>query len=119
MARIRGRRGSLEGLTEILRQLQSRFPALGKRLFEADALARWSLAVGPVIAKHTRTIRVQDRVLWVEVDHPIWKSELHHRKHQILGILNQGLGPEKEALSDILFLDARTGSSTRPGPPRT
>jgi hypothetical protein len=99
-------------LSEILKHAQSKYPALGKRLQEAEALGRWGASVGPIIAKHSRAIRIQDGVLWVEVDHPIWKSELHHRKRQILDLLN---GQSKEAatsknevpLSDILFLDPR------------
>jgi predicted nucleic acid-binding Zn ribbon protein len=76
-------------LTDILKQAQKRFPGLAKRLDEAQALGRWEVAVGPAIAKHSRALRVQDGMLWVEVDHPIWKSELHHRKRQILEILNK------------------------------
>lgn len=97
-------------LIDIIQQAQSRFPALAKRMNEAYALGRWEKAVGPVIARHSRAIRVQDEVLWVEVDHPIWKAELHHRKRQILDILNQR-AREREgdsvALKDILFLEPR------------
>jgi predicted nucleic acid-binding Zn ribbon protein len=88
-------------------------------MVEAGALARWDVAVGPAIAKHTRAIKVQDSVIWVEVDHPIWKSELHHRKRQILAILNNVAGPDetKEVpVSDILFLDPRSGSRPQPKP---
>jgi predicted nucleic acid-binding Zn ribbon protein len=109
-------------LTDILKQAQKRFPGLAKRLDEAQALGRWEIAVGPAIAKHSRALRVQDGMLWVEVDHPIWKSELHHRKRQILEILNKTadsqtqpgarLGPDsfqdlsKNALlTDIFFTD--------------
>jgi predicted nucleic acid-binding Zn ribbon protein len=103
-------------LLDIIKKAQSRYPAFSKRLTEAEALSRWDTAVGPAIAKHSRAIRVQDGVLLVEVDHPIWKAELHHRKRQILEILNQGrpqtetkreLKPAKETLSDIWFVDIR------------
>jgi len=95
---------SFDKLIEIIRKVQAKNPALSKRMAEAQALGRWEIAVGPIIAKHSRAIRVQDSVLWVEVDHPIWKSELHHRKRQILDILNQR---ENQALLDIFFVDAR------------
>ena len=77
-------------LLDIIRKAQQKHPAFGRRLVEAEAVGRWEMAVGPQIAKHTSAVRVEDGVLWVEVDHPIWKSELHHRKHQILQILNEG-----------------------------
>ena len=98
---------SFHKLTEILLQVQNRYPALNKRLREAEALARWDTAVGSIIAKHSRAIRIQDRVLWVEVDHPIWKAELHHRKRQILDLLNARESSENAPLDDILFLDPR------------
>jgi predicted nucleic acid-binding Zn ribbon protein len=74
------------------------------------------------MARHTRTIRVQDAVLWVEVDHPIWKSELHHRKRQILDRLNaidetKPASPPREIIKDLLLLDPRAEiKRPTPGP---
>lgn len=107
---------AFDRLFDILKLSRSRYPVLTQRIEEAEALARWEKAVGPAIAKHARAIRVQERVLWVEVDHPIWKSELHHRKRQILDILNgaapgtpakPGLPSPKQTLVDLLFFDPR------------
>lgn len=87
-----------------------RYPALSKKLVESQALSRWEKAVGPIIAKHTRALRVEDSVLWVEVDHPIWKSELHHRKRQILELLNQVPETGKaEVLKDLWLVEPRPG----------
>ena len=78
---------------------------------EAEALGKWELAVGAIIAKHAQPIRVQDSILWVEVKHPIWRSELHYKKQQVLDILNgKTPGANKqfmtlgEALKDIRFI---------------
>src|SRR4051812_35837485 len=90
---------SFDRLLVIVRRAQAKFPALSKRLEEAEALGRWEIAVGAVIAKHSRAVRVQDEVLWVEVDHPVWKSELHHRKQQILEILNRPVAPDEATSS--------------------
>jgi predicted nucleic acid-binding Zn ribbon protein len=118
---------SFDSISDILRKLQARNPALSKRIQEADALSRWDLAVGAAISKHTRAIRIQDSVLWIEVDHPVWKTELHYRKRQILDLLNQVQLPTKstsspkptvdlkssesknspDVIKDILFLDGR------------
>lgn len=40
----------------------------------------------------------------VEVDHPIWRSELQYRKHQILENLNKA-SEDGAVLDDIWFLD--------------
>jgi len=88
-------------LGDILARLQKKYPVLQKRIQESKALDNWQKAVGPGISKHTRTIRVLDRVLWIEVDHPIWKSEIHLRKRQIVDRLNETAG---EAVIDDLYL---------------
>jgi predicted nucleic acid-binding Zn ribbon protein len=103
-----------ESLLDILKRARQRYPSLDKRLDEASALGRWEISVGAAIAKHTRVIRVESSVLWVEVDHPIWKSELHHRKRQILDRLNETLSDkDKQAITDILFLDPRKFSGKK------
>jgi len=81
--------------------------AFQNRLKEAEAVARWESAVGPIIAKHAQALRVEDGVLYVEVGHPIWRSELHHRRRQILEILNQGAKDQSAILKDLHFCDPR------------
>jgi predicted nucleic acid-binding Zn ribbon protein len=98
----------MRNLIDIINESRKHLPGFGKRMKEAEALGLWEQAVGPMIAKHTRALKVQDEVLWIQVDHPIWKSELHHRKRQILEILNRVQpGGELSTLKDILFLDKR------------
>lgn len=110
----------MDNLFDILKKAQKKHPAFASRLAEAEALGRWEIAVGKVIAKHARAIRVHDSILWVEVEHPIWRSELHYRKKQILDILNgvktsdtkAPLPPPKEILKDIQYLDPKSNSTT-------
>jgi predicted nucleic acid-binding Zn ribbon protein len=104
--------------SDILKKIQAGNPVLAKRIQEAEALTRWEVAVGPAIAKHSRAIRIQDSVLWIEVDHPVWKTELHYRKRQILDLLNRvptevkaGAKPV-ELIKDLLLLDARPPRKT-------
>lgn len=108
---------SLQSILEIIKKAQERHPAFKQCIAEADALNRWDLAVGELIAKHAQAVRVKRGVLWVEVDHPIWKAELHYRKQQILDILN-GKSPcglpgttqlttPMEILTDIYYVSKR------------
>jgi predicted nucleic acid-binding Zn ribbon protein len=108
---------NFHSLLDIIKKAQTKYPNFSQRLSEAEALGRWQIAVGDLIAKHSRAIRVQGGVLWVEVDHPAWKSELHYRKQQILNILNgkspsakPGLSKDQETLTDILYFEPRTFS---------
>ncbi len=107
--------GNFHSLLDIIKKAQKKYPKFSQRVSEAEALGRWQIAVGENIAKHSRAVRVQEGVLWVEVDHPVWKSELHYRKQQILDILNgkspcaqTGLTPFQETLSDIYYFEPRT-----------
>ena len=95
-------------LGEIFQKAHQRYPAFGKRLREAEAFSLWREAVGPLIAKHSRAVSVRNEVLWVEVEHSIWRSELHYRKNQILGVLNQK-SPEGDhpIIKDIFFVNPR------------
>ena len=97
-------------LTDILAKLQKQYPAFGNRVSEAQSFSQWEEIVGPNIARHAKAIRVENGILRIEVDHPIWKSELHHRKHQILEKLNtppNGSTSKQTVIRDIFFADAR------------
>ncbi|MCC7441289.1 MAG: DUF721 domain-containing protein [Bdellovibrionales bacterium] len=104
---------AFDRFSEILKLLRSRNPALGQRLTEAEAVTRWEQAVGAGIARHARAVAVRQGVLLVEVGHPIWRSELHHRKHQILGILNGAATSGEKPITDIAFVDPRPGNQAK------
>ena len=100
----------MEGLDHfktILATARRKFPGFQKNMKEAEAISRWPQAVGPAIAKYSRAAILKGGILWVEVDHPIWRAELHHRKNQILKVLN---GDGTELIKDIFFIDPKTTS---------
>jgi len=106
---------SFNSLFDILKIAREKHPKFSMRLAEAEALGRWEIAVGELIAKHARAVRVHNSILWVEVEHPIWRAELHYRKQQILDILNGktpssklGLSPPREILKDIEYIEPRS-----------
>lgn len=97
---------AFDSLSDIFAVLRSRFPALDQRWKETQAIVRWEGAVGPQIAKHARAIRIQDGVLWIEVDHPVWRTEIHHRKAQILTRVNEGRSGD-HAIQDLLLIEPK------------
>ena len=101
-----------DSIKDILAKIRARNPALQTRLEEAIAVEAWEKTVGPQIANHARALKVDAGVLWVEVDHSVWRTELHHRKRQILEKLNEACG--KSALTDLFLIEPkRTGDSKR------
>lgn len=110
----------LNSLFEIIKNAKKKYPRLSTRISEAQALGRWNMAVGELIAKHSKAIRVKDSILWVEVDHPIWRAELHYRKQQILDILNnktslsnREMSAPTEILKDIFYIEPRRKDVSR------
>ncbi len=102
----------IDSIKDILAKIRARNPALQNRLEEAVAVEAWEKTVGPQIANHARALKVDDGVLWVEVDHSVWRTELHHRKRQILERLNQACGKTK--LTDLFLIEPkRSGDSKR------
>jgi predicted nucleic acid-binding Zn ribbon protein len=98
-----------ERVSDVLRKIQEKNGKLATRIREATAFQRWESAVGPLIAKHSRALRVENGVLVVEVDHSAWKSELHYRKRQILDLLNAGQSGKMVIIQDIWFLERKIG----------
>jgi predicted nucleic acid-binding Zn ribbon protein len=97
----------MDKIADILKRVAGRYPGFAKRIREAEALSGWEAAVGPAISKHSRAVRIDNGVLHVEVDHPIWKSELHHRKRQILELMNGKAAKGETPLTDLVFFDKR------------
>lgn len=97
---------------DIIGQAAQRYPGFQERLKEAQAVSRWEQAVGPIIAKHTQALSVKRGILYVEVDHPIWRSEMHYRKDQILQILNEAAEKGEAPLKDLFFMDPKSAQKS-------
>lgn len=101
---------SLDGFQQILNRIKQRYPELSTRLKESEAVDLWETVVGPQIAKHTRVLKVENGIFYIEVDHPAWKAELHARKTQILEKIKQTI---KDLVITDLFLTEKKYSSRR------
>lgn len=104
--------------SELLSQIQRRNPQFRLRLLEGRLLQLWPSLVGETIGKQAEAVRVQDRVLWLAIKHPVWKSELLHRKAELLKRLNDNIqklmefsGEEHPYLKDLAFMDSTAHES--------
>ena len=61
----------------------------------------WPQVMGPSIAKCTKSIFFKERVLFVTLNNPVLRSELHMSKSKIIEILNKEVGAE--IVEDIVF----------------
>ncbi len=71
-----------------------------RRVDRSGGLARarvaevWADAVGPEIARHTSGLRMREGELVVDVDSPVWATELSALSTQLARSLNEQLGQE-------------------------
>ncbi len=62
-----------------------------ERLPRYQAWLVWDKVVGEQIAKRARPLRIRDKILEVQVDHPVWMQQLQMLKPQILRKLHTEL----------------------------
>lgn len=61
----------------------------------------WNDIVGDKTAQHTRPVRIKDRILYVEVDDPMWLTQLKYMKIDILEKIDMKI--KKGAFKDLRF----------------
>lgn len=104
---------------DVLKKLQRENPSLARKMEEAQVLQAWNAVVGSTIAKHARPVAVENAKIIVEVDHPVWKSELQYRKSQIIEKLNRSVENLKYPIDDLYLRDPRAredATSPKTGP---
>ena len=90
----------MKKIDQILKSFIQKSP-YKKRLEETNALVVWPRAVGETISRQSKPLRIKDGVLFVKVEHAVWKHELYMQKVNIIKKLNRYL--EKNVVKDIRF----------------
>jgi predicted nucleic acid-binding Zn ribbon protein len=67
----------------------------------------WSDIVGHKTAQHTRPARIKGHILYVEVDDPMWLTQLRYMKADILDKIEMNI--KKDAFKDLRFFLKPTG----------
>ena len=78
---------------------------LEDKLLEARARLAWAEAVGPVLARHTKPVRVRHGRMEVEVPSAVWRQQLSFMKRDIITRINHALG--QEVLGDLILINGR------------
>jgi predicted nucleic acid-binding Zn ribbon protein len=55
-----------------------------KDLEEIKIFSAWNDIVGEKMASHTRPSNINNRILYIEVDDPLWLSQLKYMKQDII-----------------------------------
>lgn len=74
---------------------------IGKTLRQYEVVTSWPVLVGEQIAKVSVAKRMENGVLFVEVENAPWRAELTMRRREIAGKINAALG--KNVVREIRF----------------
>jgi len=94
------RKREAQSLSDILGESLKNLQIDGK-IHETRIMDAWSDVVGPVIAAHTGNKYVSRRVLYVQMDTPIIRSELQMMRQSLVEKLNLAAGAD--TIKDIVF----------------
>lgn len=77
--------------------------ALGHRrkLREVNIVSSWETIMGKPIAKHTTSLFIKNKVLFVKIDSSVLRNELLMRKDSIINHLNEFAG--EKIIDKIIF----------------
>ncbi|HPR33801.1 MAG TPA: DUF721 domain-containing protein [Prolixibacteraceae bacterium] len=87
-------------ISEILNEF-SAGNELGKKLRETRLMNNWNTMLGPVIARATEKIQINNRVLIVHINSSVIRHELFMIRSQIVESLNKSVGGN--VIDSILF----------------
>lgn len=60
--------------------------------------SQWTSIVGESVAQHVVPIRLEKRKLTVEVDDPMWATQMKFLEHRVLSTLQEHIGDEVDSL---------------------
>ncbi|MBU6154481.1 MAG: DUF721 domain-containing protein [Bdellovibrionales bacterium] len=109
----------MDSLSQVLKKILSANPGLSQGVEEARILELWPEAIGESISKHAKAVQIKGTILFISVEKPVWRQELHSNKSLVLQKLNQNLrtrlGPPRsgsEWISEIFFLGSQHSTSS-------
>ena len=85
------KRSNEQSLTEALDRLVDAF-GMRERMDELDITTAWDKLVGPMVARHTVTVRVREGRLRVRVDSAPLRHELSYMREALKEVLNHRAG---------------------------
>lgn len=94
------RRKETQKISDILKDF-TREKHLDQKLQETRLVNNWGSLLGPVIAKSTKKIFIQNRVLVVHIDSSVIRHELFMIRSKIVSALNDSVG--QKVIDSILF----------------
>lgn len=75
---------------------------LGQRLKEHDLLTNWQQVVGPALAAHVERLWFKDGVVYLTLDHPMWREECRYNAQELVAAFNAHAGSQLVTAVQVL-----------------
>jgi predicted nucleic acid-binding Zn ribbon protein len=85
------KKGNQKTLAVAIEEYLKSFRMDGK-LAEVRAISAWEKLMGPAIAKHTKSIFIKNKILYISFDSAVLREELSYAKDKIKAMLNKEAG---------------------------
>ncbi|MBA3899011.1 MAG: DUF721 domain-containing protein [Bacteroidetes bacterium] len=87
------KKGNQKTLGDAIEEYLKAFRLDGK-LAETRAISSWEKLMGPAISKHTKSIYIKNKTLYISFDSAVLRKELSFAKDKIKSMLNKEAGIE-------------------------
>lgn len=75
---------------------------LKSKFDEANVVGSWERLVGKAVARRTRRVFIRNKVLFIELESPSMKNDLHLHKAKILEMFEKEFG--KDVVGEIVLM---------------
>lgn len=87
-------------LKEVISAMLEKY-RLSEKVNQYKLMSRWEEVVGKLITRHTVSLSINRKTLFVEIESSIVRNEVFIMKSKIISELNKGF--EKEIINNIVF----------------
>ena len=91
-----------QGVDSVLKRLFSK-PSMQAKFSKYAFVSHWYEIVGKDIAEHAKPLKLANKILYIQVDSPLWAQELGFLKDEILDRL-KSYATDDQALNDVRFI---------------
>ncbi len=100
MRRLYHRNATAMPLKEAIEEFLNYY-RLKNKLDESKAIQAWEKIVGEAVAKHTESLKIRKRILFVKVDSSVVRNELAYARKKIIESFNRSAG--SKVIDDIVL----------------
>lgn len=94
------KKGNEYTLKEAISEMMRTYRLQGK-MDEVKLLDSWETLMGPAIAKYTRKIYIDNRILYVELNSAALRQELSYGRSKMVQMLNESAG--QQVIDDVVL----------------